>query len=151
VIAAAEPHGSDRGESLIELLVALTLLGLAVVAIVSGLGTSAVISDIHRKQATAGAEVRSFAEKIENTVAAGGGYTPCAGPGTYTGGYTAPSGFTPTVTLVRYWNGSGWSSTCATDIGLQKLSLKISSSDGRAAETLDVIIRKPCGPGQQCS
>jgi type II secretory pathway pseudopilin PulG len=141
----SERISRDRGESLIELLVALTLLGLAVVAIVSALGASILMSDIHRKQATAGAEVRSFAEKIESVVATGsGGYVACAGTGTYAGAYTVPAGYTKAVTLVRYWTGSAWSATCGSDIGLQKLTLQISSSDGRAAETLDVVIRKPC-------
>lgn len=149
------PIAGERGDSLVELLVAVTLLGLAVVAIVSGLGTSVLVSDVHRKQSTAGAEVRSFAEEIENTVAVGG-YFPCADTARYVPAYgsshTAPSNFTQTVTAVRYWNGSIWLSSCQSpDKGLQKLTLKISSSDNRASETLDVIIRKPCGPAPQAA
>ncbi|SDP25402.1 hypothetical protein SAMN04515671_3430 [Nakamurella panacisegetis] len=145
------PANGERGESLIELLVALTLLGLAVVAIVSGLATGVVLSDVHRKEATAGAEVRSFAEMIDKTVAGGGGgYVACATTGTYTSGYVPPAGYLSAVTAVAYWTGTTWSSTCsAPDTGLQKLSLKISSNDGRASETLDLIIRKPCGPAPQ--
>jgi type II secretory pathway pseudopilin PulG len=63
----------DRGETLIELIVALAIMGITVVAIVSGIATGIVMSDIHRKQATAGAVVRQYAEAIENDVAAGGG------------------------------------------------------------------------------
>lgn len=143
---------SERGESLVELLVAVVLLGVAVVAVVSALGTSVVMSDVHRKQSTAGAEVRTFAERVETAVA-GGAYTVCAGSGTYGGAYTAPGGFTAAVTAVRYWTGSAWSSSCsaATDIGLQKLSLQVASTDGRAAEKVDVVIRKPCAVGQSCT
>ena len=43
----------DRGESLIELLVAVVILGTAVVAVVGGLGTALMMSTLQRKQAEA--------------------------------------------------------------------------------------------------
>src|SRR5215510_16442827 len=66
----------DRGETLIELLVTVVLLGTAVVAIVAALGTAIRVSDIHRKQANGGAYVRAYAEALETYVAAGN-YQPC--------------------------------------------------------------------------
>ena len=47
----------ERGESLLELMISVTILGVAVVAVVAGLGTAVLVSDAHRKQATAGAEI----------------------------------------------------------------------------------------------
>ena len=43
----------ERGETLLELLVSITILGVCVVAIASGIAVSVRISAIHRSQATA--------------------------------------------------------------------------------------------------
>jgi type II secretory pathway pseudopilin PulG len=135
----------ERGESLLELIIAVAIMGIAVVAIVSGLATSIIVSDVHRKQATAGEYVRSFAESIETAVAGSPtGYSATCSP-SYGSGFSVPSGFNAQVATVTYWTGSAFSATCpATDSGMQKVSLKVSSTDGRASEKLDVIIRKPC-------
>jgi type II secretory pathway pseudopilin PulG len=142
------PRDSSSGETLVELLVAMSILGVAVVALVSGIGTSVLVSDVHRKEATAGAVVRSYGEAIAASVdASTSGYdATCAGASAYLSpaGFVAPSGFTATVTAISYWNGSGFVSTCSADAGVQKLSLLVTSSDNRAKESLSVIIRMPC-------
>jgi prepilin-type N-terminal cleavage/methylation domain-containing protein len=146
-------RSDDRGETLIELLVALAILGIALVAVVGALAASITMSDIHRKQSTAGAEVRNYAEQVESYVA-GTGYAACAAPATYaaaTVGYTAPAGYSATPTGVRYWSGSTWSASCpASDTGLQQLTLSVRSTDTRAVEQVVVVLRKPCGTGSTC-
>ncbi|HJQ47749.1 MAG TPA: type II secretion system protein [Amycolatopsis sp.] len=137
----------DRGETLLELLVAVVILGIAGVAIAGGLITSVRASDIHRKQATAGAAVRDYAETIETAVDTGGGYVACGTPA-YT--YAAPPGFSRTISQIQYWTGSAFQSGCTSDSGLQRLTLQVASSDGRASEQLVVVIRKPCG-GSSCT
>ena len=134
----------DRGETLLELLVAIMIIGIAVVVIVGGLVTSVLMSDIHRKQATAGTAVRDYAEAIENAVA-GGSYVSCATRSSYATGYTPPSGYTASVTGVAYWSGTAWQPTCGTDTGLQQLTVRVASSDGRAAEQVVIVVRKRCG------
>jgi type II secretory pathway pseudopilin PulG len=62
------PRDSSSGETLVELLVAMSILGVAVVALVSGIGTSVLVSDVHRKEATAGAVVRTYGEAIAAAV-----------------------------------------------------------------------------------
>ena len=136
----------ERGETLIEVLVAVIILSTAIVALVGGIALAVRVSDIHRKQATAGAAVRAFAEVLETRVAATPtGYvdTTCATPASYTGIYTAPSGYTAEVTAVKFWSGSAFVATCP-DKGVQLVSLRVASNDGRASETLDVVLRKPC-------
>ena len=135
----------DRGETLLELLVAVVVMGIAVVAIVGGLATSILVSDYHRKQSTAGEYVRDYAEVAESLP-----YKPCALPADYAG-FTAPSGFTATPTAIRYWNAGAWSGTCASpDSGLQQLAIQVASADGRATERVTVVLRKACGPGSSC-
>jgi prepilin-type N-terminal cleavage/methylation domain-containing protein len=143
------PSDSSRGETLVELLVAMSILGVAVVALVSGIGTSVLVSDVHRKEATAGAVVRTYGEAIQAAVdaSATGFDTTCAGVSAYMSpaGFVAPTGFTAKVTAISYWTGSAFVSTCSTSAGVQKLALLVTSTDNRAKESLDVIIRMPCG------
>ena len=145
----------DRGESLVELIVAVSILGVAVVAIVAGLGTSVLMSDTHRKQATAGVTVRDYAEAVENAVVAGG-YVACANADGHD--YAAPAGFAVPAGYFRsvvagtlgqpltYWNGSGWQTSCPAtgDTGLQQLTVQVASDDGRASERLVLVLRRPC-------
>jgi type II secretory pathway pseudopilin PulG len=145
----ANPYPNDRGETLLELLITVMIVGVAVVALVGGIATSIRMSDIHRKQAAAGAYVRAFAEAIETYVTASPTkYTACAGTGTYAPAYTALDGdptYTAKITAVKYWNGSSAfvSTVPCADTGVQQVSLLV-TADNTVAETLDVIIRKPC-------
>lgn len=146
------PDGcSDGGESLLELLIAIAILGIAVVAVVGSLVTGVLVSDVHRKQTVAGSTLRNYAESVESSVAAStSAYTSCGTSAAYAtpSGFTAPAGYTASVTAVRYWKGVptlSFQTTCTSpDSGVQKVSLRVRSNDGRATETLDIIVRKPC-------
>lgn len=144
--AGAAGDQSDHGETLVEVLIAVAIMSIAVVAIIGGLVTSILVSDIHRKQATAGEAVRAYAEAIEGMVA-GGGYVACASAASYASppGFAVPAGHTKSVVAgsMRYWNG-GWQAGCAADTGLQQLTVQVASDDGRATESLVVVLRRPC-------
>ena len=137
----------DRGESLLELLIAIVIMGVALVAIFDGLVTSILVSDHHRKQSTAGAYARDFAEAIEKVT-----YANCASTSSYASpsGFTVPSGYGKSVVSVKYWTGSVWQTSCTADLGLQQVTVRVSSADGRAAENVTVMLRKPCGSGSSC-
>lgn len=143
----------EKGESLLELLIAVAIMGIAVVAIMAGLVTSVLISDVHRKQATAGTAVRDYAEAMQSAVA-GGSYGDCGTTSWYQShaGFTAPTGYNATVVAgsMRFWTGSTWTTSCSTDSGLQQLTVQVASTDGRATERVVVVLRKPCGLGTTC-
>ena len=140
----------DRGESLVELLVAMLILGSAVVAVVGGLGTAIMMSDIHRKQAEIATRLNAYAAVIEGAVATSPGYVPCAKAPSYPS-YDASPGYTADPIQVSYWNGSNAfvpmpSCTPSSDTGVQRVTLRIHSNDGRVTQSMDIVIRKPCRP-----
>ncbi|MFC5728188.1 MULTISPECIES: type IV pilus modification PilV family protein [Nocardioides] len=145
--------GSDAGATLVETLVALVILSLAAVAILAGVQLSVQASDMHRKQTTGGAYVRSYAEAIEKHVTAPGvdNYQPCAASNGYNvpavmSQLDLPTGYTATHAAAVPLAGAGGPATCPDDRGVQKLQLTVRSTDNRAAETLTVILRRSCDP-----
>jgi type II secretory pathway pseudopilin PulG len=145
---AAGPR--DRGDTLIELLVAVVIMTVAVVAIAGAFATGIRMSAIHRQQSLAGSYVRSFAEAVQTAVAASPtGYVPCTVDGaSYKAAYALPdTDFERDVVAVVYWNGvDSFVATCApaSDSGVQRVTLSVHTPDRRVDERVDVIIRKPC-------
>lgn len=125
----------DEGATLVESLVAVSIVGVAFSAIVGGMYTSVAASDAHRKQAAAATHLTSYAEAVKAE-----SYVPCAT--TYGTSYSAPADFAADPVAVAYWNPatSSFDATCTSDSGLQRVTLGIRSSDGRAV--LDVQIAK---------
>lgn len=58
----------DAGESLVEIVMSLVLLGTVVAALMAGLATAARVSLIHRNSVTADTVMRSYAEQVKNAV-----------------------------------------------------------------------------------
>ena len=145
----------DRGESLIEVLMAVVIMGVAIAAVVGGLVASVLMSDVHRKQTTAGAAVHNYAEAIQNYVlngsdAANGNFAQCSSVATAdtptTVGFTVPTGFTASISAPLDWNGSAWVA-CGANQGLEQFTVQIASSDARAAQKLTIEVRRPCRLG----
>ncbi|WGY00239.1 type II secretion system protein [Nocardioides sp. QY071] len=149
-----ERRDLDRGETLVEVLAAVVILGIAGVAVMTGLMLAVKTSDIHRKETTGGAYVRSFAEAIQDYVQ-DGNYIPCAGPNAYR--ITAvtsqikdlPSNFDIATNFAQEQakgvgpTGTATSCTAANDPGINLLTLHVASADGRADEKLTIVVRKP--------
>jgi type II secretory pathway pseudopilin PulG len=144
----AADRGLERGETLVELLLAIVILGLAGLAVLGGMGTSIIVSDVHRKETVSGAAVRAYAEQLQTKVA-GSAYVNCATPSSYangTIGYTPPAGYVASATRVTYWSVAGktFQSACGTDSGVQAVTLQVSDTPpSRGTVSLTVVIRKP--------
>jgi len=124
----------DGGFTLIELVVAVGIMGIAMVFIVAGMTTSIFGSDIHRKEATADTVARAFAEQVKNATC-----SPTC-PTTYT--YSAPTGYAATATVACGTAGAaGFTAACPNV--LEKVKISVASTDGRDAETLEVVKRQP--------
>lgn len=123
--------------TLVEVLVAVMILGVAFVALLGGFGTSIASSDLHRKQAVAETAIRRYAEAIKDEPFS----TTC--PPTYTGSFTVPSGFTKTAPVVEGYidtNTNIVTTTCSA-LKAQVVAVSITSEDGRVSPILRVVKR----------
>jgi prepilin-type N-terminal cleavage/methylation domain-containing protein len=158
-------HGfdSEGGFSLAEILVTIVIVGVVFTAILNELLVSITVSALNRKQATADTLARSAAEWIKNSVQTH--YLPCAGAPnptyTFTGLPLSPDASGYSVQLgtngssgVEYWNGATippgaspvFVSTCppppkTADQGLQRITISVTSPDGQATESVQVLKR----------
>ena len=143
----------DRGETLIEIIAAVSILGIAAVAIAGTMTISVKVSDYHRKESDAGAAARNYAEAIERYVAAAApNYMNCAAANAYSPsavGFTVAGGYSASQSAAQTWNGSSWVA-CTTDPGVQQVTVTVASADGRATENLTVILRRPCTAAAPC-
>ncbi len=108
---------SEAGMTLVEVLITISILGLAIVGILSGLGSTSKASDVHRKQVTADLIVRSYGEAIKEKVRLGG-YVNCATASTYNnaGIYTAPAGYVVAQDGVLYQESSALNVVLVLDV-----------------------------------
>ena len=137
------PGGAEAGETLVEIMVTVAVVGIAFVAILGGIWTAIRVSDYHRKITTADVILRNFAEQVKERSGTYA-YHPCVG-GTSPDYdvYVPPAPnttYTATVVARRYLTGYSagqptWSNTCpATDLGAQELTLRVSGPNGPGAE-----------------
>ena len=140
--------GGERGESLVELVIAILILGICVVAIGSGIAMSITISGVHARQTTAAAFLHNYAETLQTA------YTKCASAGGTPPNYVAiaslptpaTGNFNAPTATVAFWNPAtkSYGATCpapASDSGLQQVTLTLSTQNGRVSESLVVTLR----------
>ena len=84
-------HRNEAGETLVEIVLTIVIVGLAVAALLAGLGTAASASKSHRDLATADVVMRDYAEATKAIVRT------CTPGSTYSVSYTGTSGFTPSA------------------------------------------------------
>ena len=133
---------SEAGATLVEILVAVMIVGVGFVAILGGLGTSFALSALHREQARTEAEVRRFAEAMKAATFS----TTCPAAYTKAGiGFTVGADYSAAEPVVVDYldDSTGASTACTTTTRpLQVVRLTVTSTkDTRAEETIDVVKR----------
>ena len=140
----------ERGETLLETLATVTILGITVVAVMFGLATAINLSRDHQDDADAAIVLTAAADAVKDAT-----YVAC--PGVSTASYD-PTVLIPAagiglpthwstgnvaVTNVQAWNGSGFGACAATDRGMQLVTVAATSPDGKTAVHVDVVKRAP--------
>jgi type II secretory pathway pseudopilin PulG len=139
-ITAGRPERSagartgEEGETLVEIMAAVILMGTAVVAIMSGLYTAVVSSDLHRRQTRAASEVTNVVEALNRA-----DYVPCtSGVPNYAAALPAlPSGYTLLPLVVEPLASASatdpsWQTACPGegDQGAQRITVVVSQGTG---------------------
>ncbi|MGD9798161.1 MAG: prepilin-type N-terminal cleavage/methylation domain-containing protein [Acidimicrobiia bacterium] len=95
--------GDEDGFSLIELLIAVVVLGTGVVAVLAAMTTSITSSDVHRSLAGGEAVTRDYADAVKAKALAATTFTLCPPATALTPDFDEP-GYTVTITAVEYWD-----------------------------------------------
>jgi type II secretory pathway pseudopilin PulG len=146
----------DVGETLIEIIIAIALMGIAVPAIIGAVLVSIDSSMQDRRMAQAQQLLTTWSEHVAKGTVNNAAYGTCASPPIYTSGTFAlssvPSGFSASVGSTDYWSGTAFGAPCASDQGIRRVLLRIHVTAGLyPAFDSDryVLVRKPCG-GSSC-
>ena len=135
----------QAGTTLIEVIVTVAIMAIAFVAILGGMATSVLMSDVDRKQATSQTILRDYAEAVQGiqTWAGCGATVATYGPGA---SLTVPAPYTASATSVQFWRTDltppQFASACApgpVDTGLQQITLQVTSD--RGTESVGVVKR----------
>ena len=134
---------SDAGETLIEILLSIVILGISVSALMFGMGSAATTSGYHDRQAQQAETQRNLVDGLQSLP-----YTACATTYASPAGLV-PTGYSVTVNVVGYASGATYPYPAACpatgDEGAQQLLVTVSQSDTRVrSEELYVVKRTPC-------
>ena len=156
----------ERGESLIEVLMTVSIVGIGVVAIVTAMGSTLRLSGASRVGTHSDQLLVRYAENLTAVpyeactpgttpyVAAASSAIPSTNlpdgitvgaPGTAA---SRSDAFELSISAMRYWNGdlspATFSTTCpSSDRGSQELTLKVHAGDGSFDSTLMIVKRAP--------
>lgn len=153
-------HGGDeRGDTLIEVLLSIVILGLASLALIVAFGTSITASGEHRSLTTADTYVKTVGNYVASSVQSStSDFSTCPHDAssvlaTYTGlanQLTVP-GYSASVTAVEYWNAptigvpGSWGSLCVAGAP-QLITVTLTNSATSAVNTLSLVVDSPTAP-----
>lgn len=145
------PRSGERGAGLVEILVAMAILGITSAALLGGVFTLARTSSGHSDQAKAETVLTSAADALRDPSVT---HVFCATrtqPGYLAAveGVAVPTGWSGAaavdITSVQYWDGTGFGGTCHDTSGssdlltLQLITISVTSPDGRVTESVAVV------------
>ena len=138
----------DSGDTLIEVLIALAVLGISAASLLLAFATSISASSQHRNLAVSDSILRSAAETIYSAIQSNVVPLACSTTAaTYQSEISAYTSLVPSIwssyyqvsiTNVAYWTGSGFSSSACTPGYPQQLSVQVSGLGGTWDEYLVV-------------
>jgi prepilin-type N-terminal cleavage/methylation domain-containing protein len=130
----------QSGFSLIEVLMAVAVMGIAFVGILGAMATTALSSSLHRSQAVAELEVRRYAELVEAHLPYGNTYS--QSDIGYDPPSDAPLDFTAGDPVVQQCL-DAVSNPAACPGVAQVIRVTVDSTDGRVSEWVEFVKRAP--------
>lgn len=150
---------SDAGDSLVELLVAISILGISGAGLIGAVLMVASATAMHTQVSTSDSVLRTWAAHLDSSP-----YLECATPKDFaqapepTGWVGGPPSWTrsiggvlyaATITDVEYWDPTGarFISRCGQDAGLQRVTISVDAPGAGLPPTSDQLVltlRNPC-------
>ena len=143
----------ERGETLIELMATVLLMGVSIVALVAALLGVMRTSVENRRATRAGNEAVNVVETLRSV-----DYVPCATASTYASSVpAAPRGYTTSITRVRrlqsdtastpVWVPAAGGCNVANDTGAQEITIRVQATDGsNVSRSLTLVKRRKACP-----
>jgi Tfp pilus assembly protein PilV len=117
---------TDRGETLVEVILTIVITSVTVTALIAGLSTTTTAAEMHRQHTAGDMVLRNYAEATKLAVQG------CTVGGKYTVDYTPPTGYTAI--------GAGGTCPPTTSAQVVKLSVTLPS---RVVKTMEIGVRTP--------
>ena len=136
-------RSGQQGETLLELLITISIMAGVVVAIIAGIATAADTSDMNKKEVGVEVVLRNYAEAVK-----GAPYNQCAAPDPATIAYPNPTGFTVSAPVLTgcYDAASGtWCATspCNGRTDAVRLRLQVTTTDAagphQRSKSLEIV------------
>lgn len=137
----------EGGFGLIELLIAMMVMGLAFVGLLAGMATTTASAAVHRTQAVAELELRRYAELVDAEPFSSSGYTreeeghPSTSSAGVVGFTVLNSAVFPFVAVAPSCDGASTGVTCAPTDRTQIVTIGVRTSDGRVDEKIQIVKR----------
>ena len=132
-----DPRRLEAGDTLIEVLMTLVVASMCVAAFLVAFTTSISASAEHRTMVSMDTVVRSVSEQALSQIQQQPHplFASCATPSTYGAvNFSAPSGYTASVTSVQYWNGTSFGTSCTSgSVAPQLIAVSVSGPLGTAS------------------
>jgi type II secretory pathway pseudopilin PulG len=161
------PQSNEDGDTLVEVLIAVVIMGLTVSALLGALIVSITSSAEHRSLADLDTVLKSNAENVKNliqiqppanamfadcAVVTGTTYSPPTGPTSSPFTFSAPTGYSIRISGISYWDSATnqfdavSSTACQANpndqTGFQLLTFSATAPNG-VSQTLSVGVRAP--------
>lgn len=141
---------SERGDTLVEVLLALMVLGIAGFALLTAFATSITTASIHRNLASLDASDRTAVNAAIADIQQEAGSTtnnPFACPDTFVPTFPSLTGSYQVTYTMLWWTGSGWSSTCTAGVPQQyTLTVSSNSTPSQPSPPVTTVITDPAPP-----
>ena len=134
-----ERHGGDDGDTLVEILLALIVLGLSTVALMTAFSTTIAASAEHRSFATFDTVLRSASNEVISQIQGPSSlYKSCAALTDYQSGgsnavaFSLPTGYSAQITAISYWDGTQFQTNVANCVAgaPQLLTVAVTNASG---------------------
>ncbi len=145
------PRRADRGDTLVEVLLAVVILSIASVALIIAFGTSIKASAEHRNLANFDTAFASSDSTVTSLVqgSASSYFGTCAPVSAYPSSSALSQGlatnYVADITAVEYWNGTQFSATCSSsdNTAPQLITVTITNTSTGFVQTNEVVVDNP--------